>query len=257
MRDRLEYKYLVPNTLVDRIRADMQPYMQPDEFAGEHAGYTVRSVYYDTPDLACYHEKLAGLKARRKFRIRGYNRAAADSVVFLEIKRKSASLISKSRAPLLYNHLGPFFQSRDLSTYILAFGDARRAHRDATSFLYHYYRLGLRPAVLVVYDREAFHGIFDRSLRMTLDMNLRGSVFPSLDMLYDDGCLRPAMARYFVLEVKFFRGTLPAWVRSMIERYDLPRMALSKYTICLDAEPTPRRDGLMRSGVFSPVRPGA
>jgi hypothetical protein len=252
MSGRLEYKYLVPNGLVDEIRADLQPYMEVDEFAGKHGEYTVRSVYYDTPGFDCYHEKLAGLKARTKFRIRGYDRPDDGSIVFLEIKRKNGGLIAKNRAPLLYRDLDSFFASRDFA-YIRSFTGTEREQRDASRFLYHFYGRGLRPAVLVVYDREAFHGRFDRSLRLTLDKNLRGAIFPSLRMLYDEGCLNHAMARHFVLEVKFFRGTLPAWVRAMIGRYDLPRMALSKFTICLDAQDTPRKASRMRSGVPSPV----
>ena len=43
------------------------------------------------------------------------------------------------------------------------------------------------------------------------------------------------MSQHFILEVKFFRSVLPTWVLSMITRYELPRMALSKFSICLDS----------------------
>ena len=107
--------------------------------------------------------------------------------------------------------------------------------------------------MLVVYDREAFFGRFDRSLRITFDKNLRSTVFPSLDGLFEDQGLKYAMAKHLIFEVKFFRSALPAWVQSIVSRYDLPRMALSKFSICLDAHKVPRRSLLMGSRAFSSV----
>ena len=42
------------------------------------------------------------------------------------------------------------------------------------------------------------------------------------------------MATHGILEVKFIAG-VPAWMRAVIQRYELRRMALSKYTICLES----------------------
>jgi hypothetical protein len=107
--------------------------------------------------------------------------------------------------------------------------------------------------VLVVYDREAFLGKFDPSLRLTFDKNLRGMIFPSLAMLYDEDCLKSAMPKHFIFEVKFFRGTLPAWVKSILKRYEVPRMALSKFTICLDSHKSLKKSLQMKCRAFSPV----
>ena len=219
MSGRLEYKYLVPNSLLDRIRAELLPHMGIDPFAGKQSSneYTVRSVYYDTPRLDCYHEKVDGVGVRRKFRIRGYNRPDENSIVFLEIKRKYMNFILKDRAPLLQKDLNDFFSSSETDKYIISLSGTDQEQADAKHFLYHYYRRSLQPAVLVVYDREAFLGKFDPSLRLTFDKNLRGAVFPTLDMLYDDDRLVPSMRGHFILEVKFFRGALPAWAIAMVQ----------------------------------------
>lgn len=255
MSGRLEYKYLVPNNLVDPIRSDLLPYMELDPFAGKQTSneYTVRSVYYDTPNFHCYEEKMDGLKVRKKFRIRGYNQPDDKSIVFLEIKRKYEGFIDKNRAPLLYKDLDALFSYPDLDKYIISFSKSDKEKKDAQRFLYHYYRKGLRPAVLVVYDREAFFGKFDPTLRLTFDKNLRGMIFPSLNILYNEDCLKYAMSQHFIFEVKFFRGTLPAWVKSIIKRYELPRMALSKFTICLDSYKSPQKSLQMKCRAFSPV----
>lgn len=214
----------------------MRPYIELDPYAKkrELQEYTVRSVYYDTPAFDCYDEKIEGLKVRKKFRIRGYNNQEKDSIAFLEIKRKYSNYIEKNRAPLLSRELGELFSTRKLDKHIISFSGNGKEKRDAQRFLYHYYGRGLRPTVLVIYEREAFVGKFDSTLRITFDKNLRSSAFPTLDMLYEEQQIKYGMTKYFILELKFNSG-LPAWVQSIIKRYNLPRMALSKYTICLDS----------------------
>lgn len=242
MQGRIEYKFLAPAALLERIRADLKPFVIPDAQEGERGqgSYTVRSIYYDTPRFDCYEAKLAGLRIRRKFRIRGYDRPRHDSIVFLEIKKKQADFIDKHRSPLLARDLVSLLASRDIDRYILQGDGSQRARRDAERFLFHYYRHRLMPAALVVYDREAFFGRYDPSLRITCDVGLRTSLYPPVEALYDEGRLQPAMSGAFVFEVKFHRNALPAWVRSLISRYRLPRMALSKYTICMDSQPITR-----------------
>jgi hypothetical protein len=236
MAGRIEYKYLAPVAALDAIRADIQPYLAPDPFSESSTGgeYSVRSIYYDTPHFACYREKDAGVKVRNKFRIRGYNTVQADSIVFLEIKKRCDCEIAKNRAALMLSDLPAFMASPDIDRHILALGGASRARDDARRFLYYYYRLSLQPAALVVYDREAFFGRFDSSLRVTFDKRLRGRLSPRLSQLHEEDNLSPVMKRYFILELKFFRRSLPQWASDIVQRYELPRMALSKYTLCVD-----------------------
>ena len=249
MDGRVEHKYLVPNAVLGDLRADLLPYVLPDPLGGRQRNgeYTVRSIYYDTPRLECYDTKLDGLKVRRKFRIRGYDQPEDDSVVFLEIKKKYDSFIAKHRSPLLSRHLEEFLSSPDLDRYIIQSSGAPCARQDAERFLYHYYRHGLVPVVLVVYDREAFFGRFDPSLRFTFDKALRRAPLPTPGTLYHDHNLEEALTGASIFEVKFFRRVLPGFVRSIVNRYRLPRLALSKYAMCLETSPipalAPRHDG--------------
>lgn len=236
MAGRLEYKYLVPNELLADIRKDMQPFVTVDRFAERRRPheYTIKSVYYDTPSMACYHEKVNGVDERKKFRVRGYNETLPSDIIFLEIKRKVNNFISKNRAPLHYRDVDALFATGDIDAYVLAANGDRKGRDDARQFFYHFIRLRLSPQIMVVYDREAFFGRFDPILRVTLDKNLRSAPCVFQTGLHRPCALRPAMPRYFILEVKFY-GCLPAWMTAIINRYQLPRLALSKYTICLDS----------------------
>lgn len=236
MGGRREYKYLVPMSCLERLRANISPYLETDCYAARRHGlqYTVRSIYYDTPRMEFYNEKIEGTKVRMKLRIRAYDEARASSLVFLEIKRKNANFIHKNRAPLLQTHLAQFMATHDIDRYILAVRGEGDAKADARRFLYHYCGRALQPTVLAIYEREAYTGRFDRRLRVTLDKNLRSISFPSLDLLHDEAHSTCAMRRHCILELKFYES-LPVWVRQVVRRYELRRLALSKYAICLDS----------------------
>lgn len=249
---RLEYKFLVPVTLIDSIRAEINPFMKLDPFAEKQSSgeYTVRSIYYDTPQFDCYHEKIEGVKVRKKYRIRGYNNPEQDEVAFLEIKRKYNDHIDKNRAPINHRNLQYFLVSQNLDKYILPFSGNGKEKNDARRFLFHYHRDRLNPAILINYEREAFAGKFDPTFRITFDKNLRSAAFPSLESLYSEDQMKYAMLNYFILEVKFHNG-LPKWIKSVLTRYNLSRKSISKYTICLDSHRVMKKS--IQRKMISPV----
>lgn len=230
---RYEYKYLVPTEQLALLRSLMHPFIMPDKFASRMPGfeYTVRSVYYDTPNFKFYDEKIDGLKTRKKIRIRGYNQQQEDSKVFLEVKRKNDAIVRKNRFLVPFKDVNcilydkEFFKSQQF--------EGNRDLFDLNCFLYNVHRFSLAPAVIVTYDREAYQSKFDPSLRITFDKNLRSKVYPRIEELFTDKQLEPVMTGYFVLEIKF-SGGYPGWVRSIIRKLNLTRTSVSKYTICLD-----------------------
>lgn len=233
---RLEYKYLVPKELTDELRAAMKPYVCHDAFCGAcpQKEYTVRSIYYDNRRFSCYDEKFDGFRLKKKLRIRGYNTPQPDSVVFLEIKRKQEDFISKSRAPVAWSRLPAVFSGYGSSAR-LPFAPGTPEAGAAGRFLYNYYRRRMLPVVLIAYEREAFFGRFDPMLRFTFDKNVRSRMYPALGSLYVDRDATFVMPDHFVFEVKFY-SFLPAWVRTLVQRFELRRLAISKYAMGIDVQ---------------------
>jgi hypothetical protein len=233
---RLEYKYLVSNDLLDNIRADIRPFVNLDNYAlrQHQQEYTVRSVYFDNPIMSAYSEKIDGIGLRKKFRLRGYNELHDDDIIFLEIKRKYENFIKKNRAPLRYRDIPDLFATCDVDKYVLSMNGSNRGKDDARQFFFHCRRRKLNPSILVVYDREAYCSKFDPTLRVTLDKNIRSAPCIFSTDLHVEYPLKYAFRRNFIFELKF-NGGLPAWVTAVINRYQMPRLALSKYTICLDS----------------------
>ena len=117
--------------------------------------------------------------------MRGYNHQW-DAPVFLEIKRKDNMAVSKNRAPVLYRDVRDLLNSGDIENYVLTNNGFMKAEEDARRFLYHMYRYALCPITLICYEREAFFGKLDPSMRITFDKNLRSSPYPSLDDLFKE-----------------------------------------------------------------------
>jgi hypothetical protein len=232
---RLEYKFIVPKSHAGELRRVLQPWVRLDKHSEKRPGhrYTVRSIYYDNRRFACYEEKVEGFPLKKKFRIRGYNEPEADAPLFLEIKRKYDDYIDKSRARFSWRDIDRIFNGYGPSRPNPVFRPGTADADAAARFLYNYYRRRLLPAVLVTYEREAYQGRFDPTLRITFDSNVRTRLFPRLETLYDDRATRFLMPGHFVLEVKFHRG-LPRWVSSILTDFDLTRLACSKYALGID-----------------------
>lgn len=233
---RLEYKFLVSLERLDELREAILPFVFIDEYADREIDkeYTVKSIYFDTMRLDDYRDKLAGIKIRKKLRIRGYNLRNSESTVFLEVKRKYENHIYKNRAPLYYSNLDLLLSTADCEKYLLKKKNFLDSKSDASKFFYLFKTKNYSPVTLVTYEREAFYSKHDSTLRITFDKNLRSKPLPQTSELYDDISLKYSMPGNFILELKFFSG-FPTWLQKIIRRFEISRRAISKYTISVDS----------------------
>lgn len=232
---RFEFKYNMPIQYLDSMRHDVQPYLNYDAFTSrkEKKEYTVHSLYLDSHKLLTYHEKLDGVRKRKKFRIRGYDNLTSESKVFLEIKRKNVDHMDKDRAMLLNSNLEKFFKTSDLSL-ILPSGNSSSIKEDnARKFLYYYHYHILQPAVLVNYEREAYECKFGSGLRLTFDKNVRAKKATGYDEIFSDTGFKTALKNQFVLEIKFHK-VLPNWLPRVLRKYNIIRISSPKYAMSIE-----------------------
>ncbi|MCB9284009.1 MAG: polyphosphate polymerase domain-containing protein [Lewinellaceae bacterium] len=226
---RFEYKYIVPNTKLAKLREMIAPFVQLDKYAQQKGGeYTVRSIYFDTPELECYREKIAGVKRRNKVRLRGYNGGGSGDTVFFEIKKKVEEPLFKNRVSMTFAEALKTLEGRE-ATDVLASENARR-------FLYHLYARRMQPVVTVIYEREPFQALLkdrDNDLRITFDKNLRAVPFPTVENLYQEESARLVDGANFIMEVKF-NQYLPTWVKTVIASFGLSKGPASKYAMCVE-----------------------
>ena len=240
---RFEYKYLVPNFQLPELRRMVLPFVGPDKFAARQPGcqYTVRSIYFDTPNFEMYHTKRDHQAHRMKVRLRGYNLGGDDASVFFEIKRKYEGPIVKNRATLAFSTVQKMFAGASVEAFLPELnGKADNVRR----FFYQMYSRRLQSVVNVIYEREAYLSKVndpDNDMRLTFDKNLRSVPFPTINELYSERDLQYPIAGHFILEVKFNRYC-PAWIKPVLATLNLQKAPASKYVLCVDSQPSLRPD---------------
>jgi hypothetical protein len=243
---RYEYKYLVPTEQYEALRSAVQPFLVRDKFAAKQPKgmYTVKSIYFETPNFEMYHTKLDGIAHRMKVRLRGYNQGDDGSPVFMEIKRKYEGPILKNRA---YTSYGVVCQMFKPGTAFEDFAPQIKNPDNARRFFYQILSRNLRPVVNVIYEREPYLGkVLDpeNDFRLTFDLHLRSVGYPAVEGLFDEQGAVFAFPGFFILEVKF-NHFCPAWVKPIIEELQLRKEPASKYVGTINSNPfiKPARHG--------------
>lgn len=226
---RFEFKYVVPNTELDKIRRSIGNFTILDPYAKKDRDdtYQVTSLYFDDTNLSSYYEKLAGIKLRKKFRIRTYEtRPAAKSPIFLEIKRRDEIIIFKDRFPLDFSSL-KYLEGGSWDKLLSGGND-----EVLRKFIGHYLARGLKPTVMTSYRREAYLDRKNFSFRLTLDQQLAAKRAYGIDLRSHD--TREVFRGYTILEAKFNR-IMPSWFGMIVKKHNLERVSFSKYCFGLEA----------------------
>lgn len=222
---RHECKYVISEEMAGEIRHHIAPYVQPDRHAAgsDDTSYDITSLYLDSDDLKLFWETEEGRLDRIKLRIRSYD-DALQSPVFLEIKRRSNSLVLKSRARVDRQALASL-----LSGVRPKVGDlpADQLHC-CEEFAGWMSRWLAQPMVWVRYRREAYEGTYNPDVRITFDRRLVCASAQSRVEVVPPAHWRDVEPRRVVLELKF-DGAHPAWMTRLVRRFQLQRRSFSKY----------------------------
>ena len=224
---RLEYKYLLKERDAVALRQAIEPFLEPDPHARRRGGtgYWVHSIYWDNEKLDGVSEKRAGVRLRKKFRVRMYSPALYNDHAFIEIKNKDGQAVSKQRACVHPNALPDalgFHAMPEASLKAVPSSSALDAYR------YHVRRLDLAPRVLIKYHREAYVYRFHPGLRITWDRQIQCA--PAEGRLHpvEYQTLYPVLEGFVVLEVKTEIG-LPSWIWRNCAQVEACQQAVSKY----------------------------
>ena len=216
---RVEDKYVLPHTDFFLLRNRIETILSPDSNSNDD-GYKISSVYFD--DILDTHlrDTVDGNPIRQKYRIRIYN--DSFDVIKLEVKFKQYNRILKRAQKI---SVAEFEKLLNCET-IDAPDDLDNARN---LFNLAIMERGLRPKVIVTYERRAF--IYTPgNVRITFDSNLRGSTqfkyFGNKNLVYEYPEGSGA-----VLEVKYDEF-LPKFIAQTLEINSMWQTANSKYRIC-------------------------
>lgn len=237
--ERYECKYIIPAAMREPIKRHVACYTRPDKYTERHpdGGYTITSLYLDTPYLSFHLAKSRKDLNRMKLRIRIYD-DQIDGPVFFEIKRKIKGIIHKRRVMIRQGDWARHMRGGDA-----LFQNATTA-RDADviqEFLSLMDRWQAFPAVQVKYSREAYQGEIDDYSRVTFDSRLVcrrpcGFCFAGGRVGWsaiDDPMAVERLDSGLVLELKF-ASRAPLWMVDLVQRFGLQLRGFSKYSTSIE-----------------------
>ena len=220
VRFRHELKQMI-NRGDDHILASrLRHIFRRDGNSGADGTYKVTSLYFDTPEDLALRQKTDGTDRREKFRLRYYGNDM--SFIRLEKKIKINGLCAKYAARLTCGQAAMILE-----------GDHGFLLRSGDPLMMEFYSKirgqRLRPAAMVVYDREAF--VFGpANVRVTLDRNIRAGYSP--EAFLNGGPSLPADDMGLtVLEIKYDEF-LPDIVRMAVQVPGRKTQSYSKYAAC-------------------------
>lgn len=227
---RFEFKYLLNEAIKEKLKQYLLSYVVMDKFAEETQGkrYQVVSLYYDSPLFYYHHEKVDGVKIRKKIRLRTYqNDGKFSNNCFLEIKRKCDSVVLKDRVPFDTSKCEDFIKNPDIIIDDVASSDNKFYYNKIKQeFLFESYVRSLSPRLLVRYYREPFLGRFNKNLRVTFDYNIQA--VENDNLFYNGSEFHDVSQGFVIMEIKF-TGSLPFYIGDVIKKFSLQRIPFSKY----------------------------
>ena len=212
---RHEIKYLMDQAQKADILAAMEPHMKLDSYGRS----SVRSIYYDTDSWRLIRRSLEKPVYKEKLRVRSYGQAGPRDRVFVEIKKKYKKVVYKRRIALPLDQVEDCFRR---GTRLPAASQIS----DEIEYFRGYYK-GLRPAVFLSYEREAFYALDGSDFRVTFDEDIlyRDYDLSLADGVYGVPLLKPGQT---LMEVKT-AGGMPLWMSSELNRLGLFKESFSKY----------------------------
>ena len=211
---RIEKKYLLTESQYEALFQRIGSHLRPDEFGRS----TVLSLYLDTPDHRIIRNSIEAVDYKEKLRLRSYGTAAADSRVFLELKKKFGGVVYKRRASMTLAEA-----ERYLRTGVKPFESQIMSEIDWAMKRYG----RPKPAVMIACEREAWFDEEHPDLRLTFDRNIRSR---ENELRLDKGSagvnLLPKDT--VLLEIKT-AGAMPLWLAQALDTENILPGSFSKY----------------------------
>ena len=212
---RYELKYLLTIEQKKQITDAMAPYMALDAFGRT----TIRNIYFDTSSYRLVRHSIERPAYKEKLRIRSYDRAAPDSTVFVELKKKYRQVVYKRRISVSEEDaMGWGCGERDCPI-------SSQISEEIDYFLDYYRRL--YPAVFLSYEREAFYSRDGSDFRITFDDHIlcRQEDLSLRSEVYGTPLLPEDMA---LMEIKC-SGGIPLWMTHVLTENQIYKTSFSKY----------------------------
>lgn len=212
---RYELKYILTQDQKNQLLQAMAPYMALDRYGRT----TIRNIYFDTDTYLLIRRSIEKPEYKEKLRIRSYEKAGAQDIVFVELKKKYQHVVYKRRVTL------PESEAMD---WLCGTQDDKSGTQisEEVNYFLQYYRT-LHPTVFLSYEREAFYSSDGSDFRVTFDENILcrednislGAAIYGMPLLQEGTTL---------MEIKC-SGGIPMWMAQFLSANGIYKTSFSKY----------------------------
>lgn len=212
---RIEKKYIVDEPTYEKLIKKLDRHFVKDRYYKS----TICNIYYDTPSHQLVRNSIEKPVYKEKLRVRSYGVPNDEDMVFVELKKKYKGVVYKRRIEMTLAQTRDFFAGKDVPH------DNPQIENELKYFLKFYE--GIAPAMYLSYDRLAYCGAEDPSLRLTFDTHI---LYREEQKELDKGIwgkeLLPAGMR--VMEIKI-PNAMPLWLSSILDELEIYPASFSKY----------------------------
>lgn len=213
--ERVEKKYLLTSQKYEEFLKRIREYVECDRYDN----YTICNIYYDTEQYELIRKSIERPKYKEKLRLRSYGiPKSINDTVFLEIKKKFNGVVNKRRISLTV---------KEAEDYLIK---GIKPSIDSQIFREIDYFVNLynpKPKMFIAYDRSAYTGIEDKSLRITFDRNIR-SRSDNLNINSSDYGENILEDGDYLMEIKV-SGAFPLWLVRVLSELEIFPISFSKY----------------------------
>lgn len=220
--NRYENKYFLEESALNRVLAEIEQHMVPDQFNIDRRTYSISNIYYDTPDDHLIRTSLSKPKYKEKLRLRAYGVPAWNDLAFLEMKKKYNGLVNKRRTKIRLSEGYKFAANGIVS---LSEEMHPQVVREIAGMIRRYGKL--EPKVMIAYDRLAYFEKGNPDLRISFDTNIRSR---RDNLRLEDGNAGTLLVPkgQWLMEIKT-ASAVPLWLSNLLTGEDLYKTSFSKY----------------------------
>ncbi len=220
--NRREVKYILSDTVFQRVINRLRDYMEEDIYNMENGLYTICNIYYDTPDNYLIKHSLSKPSYKEKLRLRAYGTPEPEDCVYMEIKKKYRGIVNKRRTPMRLKNAYTYMETGCWPEVDYPVNGQVLSEID-----YMIKNYGLVPKVYLAYDRMALFAKEHRDLRITFDENIR---FRRKDLRLDIGGYENLILEegFRLMEIKA-ENAMPIWLGNILTEEKVYPVSFSKY----------------------------
>lgn len=213
--ERKEIKYVISAAQREMLMPLLAGRMQADEYGVSR----ICNIYFDTPSSRLIRESIEKPLYKEKLRLRTYGVPGDESPAFVELKKKFKGIVYKRREIMPYAKAMRFLTERERPEQMT------QIMKEIDWVLQSYE--GLAPSMVLCYERQAFFGCEDPSLRMTFDTNI---TFRTDDLDLRKGTYGESLldSSACILEIKISQA-MPLWLSHALDTLDIYPASYSKY----------------------------